>query len=79
MKAIKKWEVKTGKNRGYYLAVTPKQAEKFFPRWGRLDNSYWSTLCLKRRHSIPEQLDILTHSNWARWAMKKEYDKVACV
>lgn len=76
MKALKKWEVKTGKNRGYYLAVTPEQAVKFFPEWGRLNDEYYSTACIKRRHSVPDTAQVLTRSIWARAVMRKEWEKV---
>lgn len=76
MKAIKKWEVRTGPNRGYYVAVKPSQATKFYPIWGSLNNEYWSTVCIKRRHSLPQDCVILTHSIWARGVMRKEWEKV---
>lgn len=74
--AMKKWEVKSGKNRGLYIACTHEQAEKFFPEWGRLDDEYWSTTCLKRKHRVPEEWYILTHSIWARYVMRPHWEAI---
>lgn len=77
LKAIAKWEVKTGKNRGIYVAVTPEQAQKFYPRWGGLDHvtRYYTY----KRHGIKEPNKILTTSIWARHAMRPEWEKVTIV
>ena len=72
--AVKKWEVSTGKNRGIYIAVTPKQAEAFYPRWGGLD--YMTRYELYKYHGIKKPNKILTTSTWARHSMRKEWDKV---
>lgn len=79
--ALKKWEVKTGKNRGFYIAATPKQAQKFFPEWNMLDSSYASTGAIRRRHAVPEYVGgehivILTHSIWSYGVMRKEWERV---
>lgn len=77
--AVKKWEVRTGKNRGYYVACTQEQAQAFFPEWGGLDSSYWSTECIRRKHRVPHGLRILTHSIWARGVMRPEWERVILV
>lgn len=79
LRAFKKWEVKTGKNQGYYVAATRKQAEKFFPEWGILSAENASGYNLHIRHRIPLDCVILTHSIWARSVMKKEYDRVQII
>lgn len=71
-----KWEVKTGKHRGFYVACTPEQAEAFYPQWGGLDDSYESTQNIKRRHSVPAGLRVLTHSIWARGVMRPYFESV---
>lgn len=76
LRAVKKWEVKTGKNRGLYVACTPAQAEKFYPQWGGLDDSYESTQAIKRRHQVPPGLRVLTHSVWARNVMRPHWERV---
>ena len=76
LKAVMKWEVKTGKNRGYYVAATPEQAQKFFPEWGGLDDSYESTQAIKRRHAVPVGLRVLTHSIWARGVMRPHWERI---
>lgn len=74
LRAIKKWEVKGGKNRGIYVAVTPEQAEKFYPRWGGL--AYENNYELYRYHTVKEPNKILTTSTWARHVMREEWNKV---
>lgn len=72
--ALKKWEVKTGPNRGIYVAVTPEQAQKFYPRWGGLDEVYRAGVY--QYHGVKEPNKILTTSIWARHAMRGEWSKV---
>lgn len=81
LRGIKKWEVKTGKSRGYYVAATRKDAQKFFPEWGMLNDESWSTECIRRRHGVPafvgkEPVVILTHSIEARGVMRKHWERV---
>lgn len=69
--AIKKWEVKTGKNKGLYIAVTPKQAEKFYPQWGGLIYDY--NAGIYKYHGVKHTDIILTCSVWARHSMRKSW------
>lgn len=78
LKAMKKWEVKTGKNRGLYIAVENRiKAEPFFPQWGMLSDI--SSYDIKKRHSLPQTCIVLTHSIWARYVMRKNWDAVVVV
>lgn len=77
MKALQKWEVKAGKNVGIYLAVTPKQAEKFYPRWGGLN--YETNYHIYKYHGIKQPNVILTTSIWAMYHMRKEWEKVPVI
>lgn len=79
LRAFKKWEVKTGKNRGYYVAATREQAQKFFPEWGIMSAENASGYNLHIRHAIPLDCVILTHSIWARGVMRKEWERVQIV
>jgi hypothetical protein len=72
--AVKKWEVKAGKNRGLYVHATRKQSSKFFPEWGILFINY--NVGLYRYHHVPEEDVILTHSIWARHVMRKSWEKI---
>lgn len=72
--ALKKWEVKTGKNRGLYIAVTPEQSKAFFPEWGILVYEYNSGIY--NFHGVKHTDFVLTCSTWARHSMKKHWEKV---
>ncbi len=75
LKAFKKWEVKSGENRGIYVAVTPEQAQNFYPEWGGLiyENNYG----LYKYHGIKQPNIILTTSTWARYVMRPHWERVA--
>jgi hypothetical protein len=70
---INKFEVKTGKNAGYYLVVdTWKNCNKYFPKWGGLVEEY--NYNFYKYHNALGKF-ILTHSKWAKHVMKSEYIK----
>lgn len=79
LKAIKKWEVKTGKNSGYYAATTKKYAQSFFPEWGILQRENVTGYNIGKRHGVPDHLLILTHSRWARNVMRKEWERIQII
>lgn len=77
MTAYKKWEVKTGKNRGLYLALEKEGAIKFLMRdWAMLNDDFQSTSDLKRAHNVPSEMVILTTSVWSRFAMRVQWEAV---
>lgn len=76
LEAFKKWEVKTGKNRGYYIAATHEQSQAFFPEWGILSVENASGYNLHIKHGIPLECVILSHTIWVYHVMRPEWERV---
>lgn len=70
---MKKFEVKTGKNKGLYIVVENRaKAEKFFPKWGMLIEEY--NYNFYKYHNALGKI-ILTCSVWARGIMRKDWER----
>jgi hypothetical protein len=74
---IRKFEVKTGKNRGLYI-VTDTQKDKLYKeladKWGILQSENYNGFY--NYHGV-NQYDCLiwTHSTWAYSVMREEYNR----
>lgn len=60
--------------KAYHIIVSNENRNKYHPKWGGLDPETRGGVY--RRHKVnPKTHVILTHSDWAKPNMKKDYDK----